>query len=53
MKQKIERTVSDVSSENHAMCILLECWKSQPFLREIAAIDNFLEWRRFAQWKFS
>ena len=37
LKQKLkEQNFCDVSSD--AMCLLLECWKSQPFLREIAII---------------
>ena len=33
---EIERTICEVSSGNHAMYLLLECWKSQSFLTEIA-----------------
>ena len=33
-----EQNFCDVSSENHAMCLLLECWKLQPFLRGIVTI---------------
>ena len=35
---EIERTVCEIFSGNYAMCLLLECWKSQPFLRKIATI---------------
>ena len=51
LKQNLlkEQNFCDVSG-NHAMCLLLEWWQLQPFLREIAT-SNFLEWRRFAQWK--
>ena len=35
---EIERTVCEVFSGDHAMsvvmCLLLECWKSQPFLEK-------------------
>ena len=34
-------------------CACCWSWKSQSVLREIAPHSNFLEWRRFAQWKLS
>ena len=38
LKRKVDRTVYEVSSGNDAMCLLLECWKSQLFSREKATL---------------
>ena len=39
--RKVDRTVYEVSSRNDAMCLLLECRKSQTFSREKATLKFF------------
>ena len=39
--RKVDRTVCEVSSGNDAICLLLECRKSQSFSREKATLKRF------------